>query len=120
VSTHNISQAREAVLAGANYLGAGPTFPSQTKAFDDFAGLDYLREVAAEIRLPTFAIGGIAADNLPEVLAAGVSRVAVGAAVTEAGDAGVAVRALLVMLEAVTLENGAKNPTAEAVSPPDS
>jgi thiamine-phosphate pyrophosphorylase len=108
VSTHNIEQARAAVLAGANYLGAGPTFPSQTKAFDDLAGLDYLREVAAEIRLPTFAIGGIAADNLPEVLAAGILRVAVGAALSEAPDAGVAVRELLVMLN---------TPTAETVSP---
>ena len=99
VSTHNIDQARKAVLDGANYLGAGPTFPSQTKAFDDFAGLDYLREVAAEIRLPTFAIGGITADNLPEVLSAGISRVAVGAAVTDARDPGVAARKLLVMLK---------------------
>jgi thiamine-phosphate pyrophosphorylase len=102
VSTHNIEQARQAVLDGANYLGAGPTFPSQTKSFDDFAGLDYLREVAAEIRLPTFAIGGIAAGNLPEVLGAGISRVAVGAAVTEASQPGVAARELLVMLENAT------------------
>ncbi len=108
VSTHDIDQARTAVLDGANYLGAGPTFASQTKAFDDFAGLDYLREAAAEIRLPTFAIGGIGVDNLPEVLSAGISRIAVGAAVTEARDPGVAVRELLVMLE---------SPTAEAVSP---
>ena len=86
VSTHNIEQARAAVLDGANYLGAGPTFPSQTKAFDDFAGLDYLREIAAEIRLPTFAIGGITADNLPQVLAVGISRIAVGTAVTVASD----------------------------------
>jgi thiamine-phosphate pyrophosphorylase len=108
VSTHNLGQARSAVLDGANYLGVGPTFPSQTKAFDDFAGLDYLREVTAEIRLPAFAIGGISADNLPEVLTTGISRVAVGAAVTEADEPGVAVCRLLVMLE---------GPTAEAVSP---
>jgi thiamine-phosphate pyrophosphorylase len=86
VSTHNIEQARAAVLDGANYLGAGPTFPSQTKAFDELASLDYLREVAAEIRLPTFAIGGIGADNLPDVLATGIERVAVGAAVTATRD----------------------------------
>ena len=108
VSTHNLEQARKAVLDGANYLGAGPTFPSQTKAFDDLAGLDYLREVAEEIRLPTFAIGGIGVDNLAEVLSARITRVAVGTAVTEAVQPGVAVRKLLVMLE---------NPTAEAVSP---
>ena len=86
VSTHNIEQARAAVLDGANYLGAGPTFASRTKEFEEFAGLDYLREVSAEIRLPTFAIGGIAAENLAEVLAAGISRVAVGSAVADAAD----------------------------------
>jgi thiamine-phosphate pyrophosphorylase len=104
VSTHNIEQARAAVLSGANYLGAGPTFPSQTKAFDDFAGLEYLREVAREIRLPTFAIGGIAADNLPDVLAAGVSRIAVGAAVTDAREPAVAAGELSAMLKASAVE----------------
>jgi thiamine-phosphate pyrophosphorylase len=112
VSTHSIAQARVAVLEGANYLGAGPTFPSRTKTFEDFAGLDYLREAAAEIRLPTFAIGGISADNLPEVQAAGLTRVAVGAAVTEAAEPGVAARKLLVMLR-----DSAVCATAGAVSP---
>lgn len=84
VSTHELVQARQAVLDGANYLGAGPTFPSQTKSFEQFAGLDYLGEVAAEIRLPTFAIGGITQDNLPDVLATGITRVAMGAAVATA------------------------------------
>lgn len=102
VSTHNIEQARAAALAGANYVGAGPTFASQTKAFDELAGPQYLREVAAETRLPTFAIGGITADNLPEVLATGISRVAVGAAVTNTRRPGVAARELLVMLESPT------------------
>lgn len=95
VSTHNIEQARAAVLDGANYLGAGPTFPSQTKAFDQFAGLDYLRQVAAEILLPTFAIGGITATNLADVLASGISRIAVGGAVTNASDPASAARELL-------------------------
>lgn len=86
VSTHSIEQARQAVLDGANYLGAGPTFPSTTKSFDEFPGLDYLREVAAEITLPTFAIGGINADNLPQVLDTGITRVAVSSAASSAGE----------------------------------
>ncbi len=94
VSTHNIEQARAAVLDGANYLGAGPTFPSETKAFDKFAGLEYLREVAAEIRLPTFAIGGITAENFRDVLSSGILRVAVSAAVTQANDPSVAIHEL--------------------------
>ncbi|MCA9153389.1 MAG: thiamine phosphate synthase [Planctomycetales bacterium] len=76
VSTHSIEQARAAVLAGASYIGCGPTFPSTTKAFDAFPGLDYLRQVAAEIRLPAFAIGGITDENLSAVLATGIRRVA--------------------------------------------
>jgi thiamine-phosphate pyrophosphorylase len=99
VSTHSIDQARAAVLDGASYIGAGPTFPSNTKNFDAFAGLDYLSEVAAQIRLPTFAIGGITAKNLPEVLATGISRVAVSAAVTSAANPASAAHELLDMLK---------------------
>jgi thiamine-phosphate pyrophosphorylase len=86
VSTHTIEQARAAILDGANYLGVGPTFPSTTKSFDEFPGLDFLREVAAEIRLPAFAIGGIDRERLPAVLATGVNRIAVGSAVANAND----------------------------------
>ena len=114
VSTHNIEQARAAVLDGANYLGAGPTFASTTKTFEAFAGLDYLRQVAAEIQLPTFAIGGIAAGNLADVLAAGISRVAVRSAITGAADPGCAARELLGML---TAANTVSFPAAEAASP---
>ncbi len=86
VSTHSIHQARKAVLDGADYLGVGPVFPSQTKSFDNFAGLDTVRAVAGEITLPWYAIGGISSENLAEVIAAGAERVAVGAAVCLADD----------------------------------
>ena len=86
VSTHSIEQARRAVLDGADYLGAGPTFPSTTKSFDQFPGLEYLREVAAEIRLPTFAIGGIQTKNLPQVLETGITRIAVSEAGKDASE----------------------------------
>lgn len=81
VSTHSIEQARDAVLDGANYIGVGPVFKSGTKNFDEFAGLDFVREVAAEIQLPWFPIGGIDVSNLDSVIEAGGSRVAVSGAV---------------------------------------
>jgi len=84
VSTHDIDQARQAVLDGASYLGCGPTFPSGTKQFDHFPGLEFLRQVAAEISLPALAIGGITLDNLPQVLATGVNRIAVSGAIDRA------------------------------------
>ncbi|MEK6250044.1 MAG: thiamine phosphate synthase, partial [Planctomycetales bacterium] len=86
VSTHSLVQAKRAVLDGANYIGVGPTFPSRTKVFDEFPGLDLLAEVAAEIRLPAFAIGGINLQNASEVLAVGFQRLAVGSAIASADN----------------------------------
>jgi len=98
VSVHDIEQARAAVLDGADYLGVGPTFPSATKSFDDFPGLELLRAVAAEISLPAFAIGGIDRENLPRVLATGIRRIAASAAVINADDPAAVVASLKTML----------------------
>ncbi len=86
VSTHTVEQVRQAVLDGADYLGVGPVFPSRTKHFDHFPGLAFVRAAVAETSLPAFALGGIAPENLGQVVAAGVRRVAVGAAVAAAND----------------------------------
>jgi thiamine-phosphate pyrophosphorylase len=94
VSTHSIEQARQAVLDGANYIGVGPTFPSATKQFSQYPGVELLRAVAAEIRLPAFAIGGISRDNLPQVLAAGFTRIALSSAVLAAADPARAIKDL--------------------------
>lgn len=98
VSSHNIQQARQAVLEGANYLGAGPTFASTTKQFNKFPGLEFLRQVSAQISLPTFAIGGITAENLPEVLATGVQRVAVSGAIASSSNPAGVVGQLLAII----------------------
>ncbi|WP_145245656.1 thiamine phosphate synthase [Aeoliella mucimassa] len=98
VSTHHLAQAQQAVLDGANYLGAGPTFASGTKQFTEYAGLAYLQQVAAEVSLPTYAIGGITAENLPQVLATGITRIAVAGAVTGAPNPTHAVEQLLAQL----------------------
>ncbi|MFO0941301.1 MAG: thiamine phosphate synthase [Pirellulales bacterium] len=84
VSTHNIEQALQAQRDGADYIGCGPTFPSTTKQFSDFAGLDFLRQVVERIEIPAYAIGGINAENLQQVLHAGFRRVAVSGAVLNA------------------------------------
>ena len=93
VSTHNIEQARAAVVAGADNIGCGPSFPSQTKSFEQFPGMNFLRQVAQEITVPSLAIGGIGLDNLDEVLASGVRAIAVSSAVHRAVDPAAAVRA---------------------------
>lgn len=94
VSTHSPAQARQAVADGADYIGCGPTFPSPTKAFADFPGLEFLRAVQAEIAIPAFAIGGIRDENLPQVLETGFRRIAVSSAVTAATNPAAAARTL--------------------------
>ena len=94
VSAHSIEQARAAVLAGANYLGVGPTFPSKTKHFDAFPGVALLKQVAAEVRLPAFAIGGITPESVGQVVSEGIGRIAVSASVTEAADPAAAAKKL--------------------------
>ena len=106
VSAHSIEQARRAVLDGANYLGVGPMFPSPTKQFEAFPGLELLRAVAAEIRLPAFAIGGICRENLRDVLAAGFTRIAVSAAVTAADDPAAAAKELKALCGEMTNDAG--------------
>ena len=91
VSTHSLEQVRTAVLDGADYLGLGPTFPTTTKSFAEFPGLEFLRAASQETRLPAFAIGGISSENLPAVLETGITRIAVASAVTGAEEPGNAV-----------------------------
>lgn len=100
VSTHNIEQARQAVAGGADYLGVGPTFPSTTKSFDAYPGLEFVQAIAAEISLPAFAIGGITPTNVAEVVQTGLRRVAVSGAVTQAADPAAVIRELRRHLEA--------------------
>jgi thiamine-phosphate pyrophosphorylase len=99
VSTHTIEQARQAVLNGADYIGVGPTFPSTTKSFEAFPGTKLLKQVAEEISLPAFAIGGITLENLSEVLATGIQRVAVSGAIAKAEEPGELVREIVKQLK---------------------
>jgi thiamine-phosphate pyrophosphorylase len=86
VSTHNVAQAQQAVLDGADYIGIGPVFPSSTKPRDFLVGLDGAREVARAVKIPAVAIAGITPANVDEVLTTDVSAVAVSAAIFDCDD----------------------------------
>lgn len=105
VSTHNMEQARRAVRDGATYLGVGPTFSSTTKEFTSLAGLEFLRQIATEIPLPAFAIGGITQAQLPQVLATGTERVAVQNAIVNTENPTGAAREFLEKLAAQPRRN---------------
>lgn len=71
-STGTPAEARAAQIEGANYLGAGAVFGTQTKT-DAGApiGLDTLRAITCATSLPVAAIGGVSALNIASVFASG-------------------------------------------------
>ena len=68
LSTHSPEQALAAVETGADYIGVGPIFATQTKK-DVCApvGIEYLDFVARNIKLPFVAIGGIKEAHIPRL-----------------------------------------------------
>jgi len=95
ISTHSPDQARAAVEAGADYLGAGPIFATATKK-DVCApvGLEYLDYVARNISLPFVAIGGIKENNLSLVRSRGATCCALVSDIVGAPDIIAKVRSL--------------------------
>jgi thiamine-phosphate pyrophosphorylase len=88
LSTRTPDEAEAARIAGADYIGVGPVFPTDTKP-DALApiGLGGLRSVARRVpELTRVAIGGITRSTSTDVLRAGAHYVAVISAVCHADD----------------------------------
>lgn len=96
VSAQSTAMAREAEAEGADYLGIGAVHATRTKADAPTAiGVDGVAAVAAATALPAVAIGGITAEDLPALRAAGLDGAAVVSAICSAAspfDAAAALR----------------------------
>ena len=94
VSTHEIGQAKQAVLDGADYIGVGPVFRSSTKPrhWAEIPGLKFARQIAETVKLPAVAIAGINDQNVLAVIDTGMKAIAVTAAVTDTDDVEAAAR----------------------------
>ncbi len=77
---------RAAEGAGADYLGVGPFFRSETKPEEPEMPLHLLDAVVHRTQLPVFAIGGITAENAGQLARHGVAGVAVVSAIMDAAD----------------------------------
>lgn len=94
-SASTIEEARECLSEGADYVGFGPVYPTTSK--DDASpvtGIPMLKQVVEEIPLPIIVIGGVSAENIPEVMRAGAHGIAVISAVCCQEDPEEATRAL--------------------------
>ena len=87
LSTHSPEQFDAALRSEADQLSVGPVWETPTKAGRPAAGLDYVRYAAATGgNAPWFAIGGIDAGNVREVVDAGARRIVVVRAIRDAAD----------------------------------
>ena len=77
VSCHSLEQAFAAAIAGADYLLLGPIFPTSSKlAYGLPLGLEKLGDVAARVKVPVLALGGIGVEQVKSCLAAGAAGIA--------------------------------------------
>jgi thiamine-phosphate pyrophosphorylase len=91
LSTHDRDQTAAAATGNGDYFCVGPCWPTPTKPDRPAPGLQLVRVAAAlDAELagdkPWFALGGIDARRLPEVLDAGARRIVVVRAITAADD----------------------------------
>ena len=87
LSTHSPEQLEAGIAAGADQLSVGPVWETPTKPGRPAAGIEYVRHAAQrEPPVPWFAIGGIDAANVAEVVQAGAERAVVVRAITDAPD----------------------------------
>lgn len=88
-SVSSVAEAREAVAAGADYLGVGSVFSTDSKDVaeeDSEIGLETVSAIDAAVDIPLVGIGGITTENAASVVAAGADGVAVISAITRADD----------------------------------
>jgi thiamine-phosphate pyrophosphorylase len=96
VSAGTVEEARQAESAGADYLGTGSVYATNSKAdAGEPIGLSGLRAVVRATRLPVAAIGGVSLTDIPDVRASGAAMAAVISAISAASDPQAAAAALV-------------------------
>ena len=117
-SVATVSEARLAAITGADYLGVGAVFGTDSKADaesgDDALGLDRLAAIADAVKIPVVAIGGVTPKNAAATIEAGAGGVAVISAITNADDPAAAASELRTAVEGAMGGDGEESVAASA------
>lgn len=107
LSTHSRGQALRAQEKGeADYIGIGPIYATATKE-QEYAplGLRTIRWATKTLTVPFTVIGGITAERLADVVAAGARQCAMVSALMATGDIAAATRECIRVYEAISSED---------------
>ena len=63
-TARNVEEAKRAELLGADYIGSGAIFGTNTKDNAKKLEIEELRKIVASVKIPVFAIGGININNV--------------------------------------------------------
>lgn len=93
-SVHSVEAAVRAAAAGVDYVQVGTVYETASKPGVPLGGIALVRAVAQAVRVPVVAVGGVMAERVPELVAAGADGVAVIGAILDADDPQRAARGL--------------------------
>lgn len=94
VSASNLEEALTAVGMGANYLGVGAIFPTNTKNDAEYTSLEVLQEICEAVPIPVVAIGGIDKKTIPALQNIPIKGIAVVSAIVGRPDVSLAAQEL--------------------------
>lgn len=86
VSAQTVSQALQAEKDGADYIGVGAVFSTDTKKDADTVSFETLKKICDAVSIPVVAIGGIQQNNILQLKESGIDGVAVISAVFSSSD----------------------------------
>ena len=94
VSAKTVEQAMRAEKEGADYLGVGAIYPTQTKKNPIRTSLETLQAICRSVAIPVVGIGGIKLENMSALRNSGVVGVSIVSAIFGADDIIESTRAL--------------------------
>ena len=95
VSVQTVKEARIAAECGADYLGVGAVFPTNSKEDAEIVRYETLKEICSAAAVPVVAIGGINDENVMQLAGSGIAGIAVISAIFAKKDIRIAAQRLL-------------------------
>ena len=86
ITVNNLEQAIQAKECGADYIGYGAIFPTNTKGDAIIRNLDTAEEIRNSVDIPLYLIGGINSNNLEQLIKKDFTRICISSAIAKTSN----------------------------------